>query len=116
MGSQSSWKRARVERGIYLLPNGKYAGCARRASRLWSRTVGTDLVLARRPRRALIESIEACREPSSSRLRFGTVANWWLARFEAKSAAGARREWTLESHPLPPRASSPAAHMRAHRR
>ncbi len=70
-----SWRRVRVERGIHLLPNGKYAVSARRAGRLWSRTVGTDLAVARRSRQALIESIEAGREPSSPRLRFGTVAD-----------------------------------------
>jgi site-specific recombinase XerD len=55
-------------------------------------------VLARNAREALIESIEASREPSSPRLRFGTVTNWWLARFEAKVATGERRPRTLESH------------------
>jgi hypothetical protein len=61
MVSQSCWKRARVERGIYQLPNWKYAVSARRAGRLWSRTVDTDLALARHSRQALIESIEAGR-------------------------------------------------------
>jgi hypothetical protein len=36
-------------------------------------------------------------EPVSSRLRFGTVATWWLERFEAKVAAGERPR-TLEAH------------------
>jgi hypothetical protein len=36
--------------------------------------------------------------PASPRLQFGTVADWWLARFEAKVAASERRERTLESH------------------
>ncbi len=47
MGSRSSWRRVRVERGIFLLPNGKYAVCCRRAGRQWYRTVGPDLALAR---------------------------------------------------------------------
>jgi integrase len=98
MASASRWNRVRVERGIHLLPNGKYAVCARRGGRLWSRTVGSDLALARSGREALIASIEAGLEPVSPRLRFATVAGWWLARFEAKVAAGERRERTLESH------------------
>src|SRR5947209_4211011 len=98
MGSASSWNRVRVERGIYLLPNGKYAICARRTGRLWYRTVGSDLALARSERAVLVASIEAGREPVSPRLRFETIAGCWLARFEAKVAAGERRERTLESH------------------
>jgi hypothetical protein len=38
MPSRSSWRRVRVECGIYLLPNGKYAVCCRRAGRQWYRT------------------------------------------------------------------------------
>lgn len=34
----------------------------------------------------------------SPRLRFATVAGRWLERFEAKVAAGERRERTLEAH------------------
>ena len=98
MGSANGWTRVRVERGIYLLPNGKYAVSARRAGRLWSRTVGSDLALARTAREALVASLEAGLEPVAPRLRFGTVAGWWLARFAAKVAAGERRERTLEAH------------------
>lgn len=68
----SSWRRVRVERGIYLLPNGKYYVSARRAGKLWSRTAGRDLALARSARDALVTSIEAGLEPGSPRLRFGT--------------------------------------------
>ena len=32
------------------------------------------------------------------RLRFATVVDRWLARFEARVAAGERRERTLEAH------------------
>lgn len=98
MGSANGWTRVRVERGIYRLPNGKYAVSARRAGRLRSRTVGSDLALARTARESLIASLEAGLEPVSPRLRFGTVAGWWLARFEARVAAGERRERTLEAH------------------
>ena len=36
--------------------------------------------------------------PVSPRLRFETVAGWWLERFEAKVAAGERHPRTLEAH------------------
>jgi hypothetical protein len=45
MGTRSSWRRVRVERGIYPLPNGRYAVLCRRAGRRWYRTVGADLAL-----------------------------------------------------------------------
>ena len=98
MGSANGWTRVRVEHGIYLLPHGKYAVSARRAGRLCSRTVGSDLALARTARVSLVASLEAGLEPVAPRLRFGTVAGWWLARFEARVAAGERRERTLEAH------------------
>ena len=98
MGSSSSWRRVRVERGIYLLPNDKYAVLCRRAGRQWYRTVGCDLVLARSAREALIAAAEPGVAPASPRLRFGTVAGWWLERFEARVAAGERHPRTLEAH------------------
>lgn len=98
MGSASGWRRVRVERGIYLLPNGRYYVCARRAGRLRARTVGPDLPLARSARAALVASVEAGLEPASPRLRLDTVAGWWLERFEAKVATGERHPRTLESH------------------
>jgi len=98
MGSRRNWRRARVERGIYLLPNGKYAVCCRRAGRLWYRTAGSDLALARAAREALIAAVEAGAAPASPHVRFATVAGWWVARFEAKVAAGERRPRTLEAH------------------
>jgi integrase len=45
-----------------------------------------------------VASIEARLEPVSPRLRFGTVAGRWLARFETKVAGGERRARTLEAH------------------
>ena len=98
MGARTSWSRVRVERGIYLLPNGKYAVCCRRAARLWYRTVGPDLVLARSAREVLVTGAEAGVAPVSPRLRFDTVAGWWLERFESKVAAGERHPRTLEAH------------------
>lgn len=87
-----------MERGIYLLSNGKYAVCCRRAGRLWYRTVGPDLVVARSERQVLIAAAEAGVAPVSPRLRFDTVAGWWLERFKAKVAAGERHPRTLEAH------------------
>ena len=98
MGARTSWSRVRVERGIYLLPNGKYAVCCRRAGRLLYRTVGSDLLLARSERQALVTAAEAGVAPVSPRLRFDTVAGRWLERFEAKVAAGERHPRTLEAH------------------
>jgi hypothetical protein len=65
MRSRSSWRRVRVERGIYWLPNGKYAVLCRRAGRQWYRTVGSDLALARTAREVLI----AAAAPASRRPR-----------------------------------------------
>jgi integrase len=98
MGARTSWRRVRVERGIYLLPNRKYAVCCRRAGRLWYRTVGPDLGAARSQRQALIAAAEAGVAPAAPRLRFDTVAGWWLERFAAKVAAGERHPRTLEAH------------------
>src|SRR5215207_898408 len=97
MGSSSA-RRVRVERGIYRQPNGKYAVCWRHAGRLRFRTVGFDLAEARRARLALIAATRAGSVPVSPRLRFETVAGWWLDRFEAKVAAGERHPRTLEAH------------------
>jgi integrase len=98
MGARTSWRRVRVERGIYLLPNRKYAVCCRRAGRLWYRTVGPDLGAARSQRQALIAAAEAGVAPAAPRLRFDTVAGWWRERFAAKVAAGERHPRTLEAH------------------
>jgi integrase len=97
MGS-SGPGRVRVERGIYRQPNGKYAVCCRHAGRLYFRTVGFDLAEARRERLALIAATRDGSVPVSPRLRFETVAGWWLDRFEAKVAAGERHPRTLEAH------------------
>lgn len=62
------------------------------------RTVGFDLAEARTERVALVAAIEAGRVPVSPRLRFDTVAGWWLEHFEAKVIAGERHARTLEAH------------------
>jgi integrase len=97
MGS-SGPGRVRVERGIYRQPNGKFAVCWRHAGRLRFRTVGFDLAEARRERLALIAATREGSEPVSPRLRFETVAGWWVDRFAAKVAAGERHPRTLEAH------------------
>ena len=97
MGSTSAG-RVRVERGIYRQPNSKYAVCWRHAGRLRFRTVGFDLAEARRARLALIAATRDGKVPVSPRLRFETVAGWWVERFEAKVAAGERHPRTLEAH------------------
>jgi integrase len=98
MGSATSSRRVRVERGIYLQPNGKFAVCCRHAGRLRFRTVGRDLPAARRERADLIAAVRRGVVPVSPRLRFDTIAGWWLERFEAKVAAGERHARTLEAH------------------
>jgi hypothetical protein len=97
MGSTSPG-RVRVERGIYRQPNGKLAVCWRHAGRLRFRTVGFDLAEARRARLALIAATRVGTVPVSPRLRFETVAGWWLDRVEAKVAAGERDPRPLEAH------------------
>jgi integrase len=89
--------RVRVERS-YRQRNGKYAVCWRHAGRLHFRTVGFDVAEARRVRLALIAATRAGSVPVSPRLRFQTVAGWWVERFEAKVAAGERHPRTLEAH------------------
>jgi integrase len=46
----------------------------------------------------LIAAVERGAVPVSPRLRFDTVAGWWLDRFEAKVTAGERHARTLEAH------------------
>jgi hypothetical protein len=97
MGS-SGPGRVRVERGIYRQRNGKYALCWRHAWRLGFRTIGFDVAEPRRARLALIAATHEAKVPVSPRLRFQTVAGWWVERFEAKLAAGERHARTLEAH------------------
>jgi integrase len=91
-------RRVRVERSIYRQPNGKYAVCFMLAGRPRFRTVAGELEAARRQRELLVAAAEAGALAVSPRLRFATVADRWLKRFEARVAAGERRERTLEAH------------------
>ncbi|HEX2095800.1 MAG TPA: site-specific integrase [Solirubrobacterales bacterium] len=98
MADRPTPRRTRVERGIYRQANGNYAVCARRAGRLHFRTVGTDLIAARRAREDLIGALETGQVPASPRLRFDTVAARWSERFEAMVKAGDRHPRTYEAH------------------
>jgi integrase len=90
--------RVRVERGIYRQANGKYAVYFRLAGRPRFRTIDGDVESARRERDVLVAAAQAGALAVSPQLRFATVAGRWLARFEARVAAGERRERTLEAH------------------
>jgi integrase len=90
--------RVRVERGIYRQANGKYAVYFRLAGRPRFRTIDGDVESARRERDVLVAAAQAGALSVSPQLRFATVAGRWLARFEARVAAGERRERTLEAH------------------
>jgi hypothetical protein len=70
MGSASSYRRVRVERGIYMQPNGRYAVCCRHAGMLRFRTVGSEIGEARRHRDALIAAVRRGVVPVSPGLRF----------------------------------------------
>ncbi len=91
-------RRVRIERGIYLQPNGKLAVCFQVDGRPRFRTVGYDLEEARSSRADLIAAGRRGEVPASPRLTFGTVADRWVLRFEALVASGERRDRTLESH------------------
>ena len=90
--------RARVERGIYRQPNGKYTVCFMLAGKPRFRTVEGDLDAARGERELLVAAAEAGALSVSPQLRFATVAGRWLSRFEERVAAGERRDRTLEAH------------------
>jgi integrase len=93
----SGSRRVRVERGIYEQPNGKYAVCVRVDGRARFRTVGAaTLVEAVRQRELLRSAGQLGDLPLSPRLTFAEIAGRWLAEFEAKAAAGQRRDRTLD--------------------
>ncbi len=90
-------RRRRVARGVYEQPNGKYAVCVRADGRARFRTLeAATLVEALRQREVLQSAGRLGDLPLSPRLTFAEVAGRWLAEFEAKVAAGARRERTLD--------------------
>jgi integrase len=79
-------------------PNGNYAVCFMAGGKPRFRTVGRDLEAARAERLVLIAAARRGVVPASPKLRFGTVVERWLARFERKVAIGERRPRTLEAH------------------
>src|SRR6266536_4539879 len=90
-------RRRRVARGIYQQPNGKYAVCVRVYGRARFRTLdASTLVEARVQRERLRRAGRLGDLPLSPRLTFAEVAARWLAEFEAKVAAGERRDRTLD--------------------
>lgn len=91
-------RRMRVERGIYRQVNGKYAVCFMLEGKPRFRTVGYDLDVARAERCAFVEAARWGVIAAAPRLRFDTVAEWWVARFGRKVTSGQRRERTLELH------------------
>jgi len=91
-------QRVRVERGIYLQANGKYAVCFMLEGRPRFRTVGYDLELARAQRRLFVRAAGFGVVAPPPRLALQTVAGWWLERYERRVASGERRERTLEIH------------------
>jgi hypothetical protein len=91
-------RRVRVEQGIYLQPNGKYAVCFMAAGRPRFRTVGYDIEEARAERSLFIESTGAGMPLATPELRFARVAGWWIERYERRVEAGGRRERSLESN------------------
>jgi integrase len=98
MKSTARSGRVRVERGIYVQPNGKYAICAWHAGKLHFRTVEGDLAGARQLRAALIAALRRGTGSLRQPLLLSVVAGLWLDRFEAKGAAGERHPRTLEAH------------------
>ena len=92
--------RARVERGVYRQPNGKYAVCFMLGGKPRFRTADGDLDDARSARARLAIVAQAGLLPVGPRLTFAGVAGRWIERFEAIVAVGERRERTLESHHL----------------
>lgn len=91
-------RRVRVEQGVYLQANGKYAVCFMAGGRPRFRTVGYDIEEARTERAIFIESTRAGVPLAMPELRFARVAGWWIERYERRVEAGERRERTLEHH------------------
>ena len=93
---QRSPRRTRVERGIYEQPYGKYAACVIVDGRPRFRRLSAATLGEARGQRELLQAVGQIGElPLSPRLTFAEVAERWLAEFEAKVAAGARRDRTL---------------------
>jgi integrase len=97
MATRSTWRRTRIERGVYMQPNGKYTVCVRVGGKPRFRTVDAATVAeARRQRLLLTAAAHSGELVLTPTVTFAEVAARWLAEFETKVAAGTRRERTLE--------------------
>lgn len=97
MSTKNRWRRSRIERGVYLQPNGKYTVCVRIGGKPRFRTVDASTVAEARHQRALLSAAARSGElVLTPTITFAEVSARWLAEFEAKVAAGTRRERTLE--------------------
>lgn len=95
--SGGSDRRRRVERGIYQQPNGKYAVCVRVDGRARFRTLEAATLAEAQAQRELLQVAGRLGDlPLSPRLTFAEVGGRWLAEFEAKVAAGERRDRTFD--------------------
>lgn len=74
--------RTRVERGIYRQLNGRHAVCFMVAGKPRFRTVGENLDEARAARALLIEAGRRGEVPVAPSLRFGPLADRWIARYD----------------------------------
>jgi integrase len=97
-GLSGSRRRARVERGIYRQPNGKYAVCFMLDGRPRFRTVGYDLELARAQRSSFVRAERFGVVAAPPKLRLEMVVGWWLERYRRRVDVGERRVRTLELH------------------
>ncbi|MGH2972148.1 MAG: tyrosine-type recombinase/integrase [Gaiellaceae bacterium] len=99
MASKTEWRRVRVERGIYLQPNGVYTVCVMIDGKARFRVVDASTVEeARHERKLLAHAVRHDGLPASPRLTFAEVARRWLDEFESKVRVGERRERTLEHY------------------
>jgi len=97
MPSSGGSRRVRVERGIYRQTNGKYAVCVRVDGQARFRTLEAATMVEAREQRELLQEAGRLGElPLSPRLTFAEVSARWPAEFEAKVAAGQRRDRTLD--------------------
>ena len=96
VSSKSEWRRVRLERGIYVEPNGAYSVCVMIDGKPRFRVVAASTIEeARRQRVQLQTAAHLQLLPASPRLTLAEAATRWLADFEAKVASGERRERTL---------------------
>jgi hypothetical protein len=92
MATRSTWRRTRIERGVYMQPNGKYTVCVRVGGKPRVRTVDAATVAeARRQRLLLTAAAHSGELVLTPTVTFAEVAARWLAEFETKVAAGTRR-------------------------